>query len=113
MENKKRVKRVQELRRSNAATPVPSKKKYKRKPKNEKEKYLKTYCELIAPYFRQFKFQQARTRCGGQNPLTSQVRNALNFVVFITELEPNLDQVMSVGACIIRAQSNERKNNDY
>jgi hypothetical protein len=52
MENKNRVKRVQELRRSNAATPVPSKKKYKRKTKNEKEKYLKTYCDLIAPYFR-------------------------------------------------------------
>jgi hypothetical protein len=30
--------RVQELRRSNAATPVPSKKTYKRKPKNQKAK---------------------------------------------------------------------------
>ena len=31
-----RVQKVQELRRSNAATPVPSKKTYKRKPKNQK-----------------------------------------------------------------------------
>ena len=31
-----RVQKVQELRRSNAATPVPSKKQYKRKPKNQK-----------------------------------------------------------------------------
>ena len=69
MENKNRVKRVQELRRSNAATPVPSKKKYKRKPKNEKEKYLKTYCDLIAPYFRQLKFQQARRRAGAVDNL--------------------------------------------
>ena len=30
------VVRVQELRRSNAATPVPSKKQYKRKPKHPK-----------------------------------------------------------------------------
>ena len=52
MENKNRVKRVQELRRSNAATPVRNKKKYTRKTKNAKEKYLKTYCELIAPYFK-------------------------------------------------------------
>ena len=50
--NKERIKKVLELRRSNAATPIPSKKKYKRKPKHKKEKYLKTYCELIAPYFR-------------------------------------------------------------
>ena len=34
MENEK-VKRVQELRRSNAATAIPSKKKYKRKTKNK------------------------------------------------------------------------------
>ena len=33
-----RVQKVQELRRSNAATPVPSKKTYKRKPKNQKVK---------------------------------------------------------------------------
>ena len=52
MEKKNKITRVQELRRSNAATPIPSKKKYKRKTKNEKEKYLKTYCELIAPFFR-------------------------------------------------------------
>lgn len=31
-----RVRRVQELRRSNAATPVPSKKKYTRKKKHKK-----------------------------------------------------------------------------
>ena len=31
------VQRVQELRRSNAATPVPSKKAYKRKPKHPKK----------------------------------------------------------------------------
>jgi len=51
MKNEK-VKRIQELRRSNAATPVRNKKKYTRKTKNAKEKYLKTYCELIAPYFK-------------------------------------------------------------
>ena len=65
MEKKNKVTRVQELRRSNAATPIPSKKKYKRKTKNEKEKYLKTYCELIAPFFRQLKFQQAPARAAG------------------------------------------------
>ena len=42
MENEK-VKRVQELRRSNAATAIPSKKKYKRKTKNKKEKVLQYY----------------------------------------------------------------------
>ena len=31
-----KVQKVQELRRSNAATPIPSKKTYKRKPKNVK-----------------------------------------------------------------------------
>ena len=36
-----KVKKVQELRRSNAATPIPSKKKYTRKTKHKKEKYLK------------------------------------------------------------------------
>ena len=35
--NPERVKRVQELRRSNAAGPRNSKKSYKRKPKNAKE----------------------------------------------------------------------------
>ena len=42
---KENVIRIQELRRSNSATPVKSKKEYKRKPKNkkedEKEKILK------------------------------------------------------------------------
>ena len=56
MKNEK-VKRVQELRRSNAATPIQSKKKYKRKEKHKKEKYLKTYCELVAPFFEQLNFQ--------------------------------------------------------
>ena len=60
MKNEK-VKRIQELRRSNAATPVRNKKKYTRKTKNKKAEYLKTYCELIAPFFKQLKFQQART----------------------------------------------------
>ena len=46
-----KVKKVQELRRSNAATPIPSKKKYTRKTKHKKEKYLKTYCDLLAPFF--------------------------------------------------------------
>ena len=44
MKNEK-VKRVQELRRSNAATPVRNKKKYTRKTKNKKAEYLKTYCD--------------------------------------------------------------------
>lgn len=35
--NSNRVKKVQELRRSNAATPVPSKKTYKRKVKNQRQ----------------------------------------------------------------------------
>ena len=48
---KEKVKKVQELRRSNAATPIPSKKKYTRKKKHKKEKYLKTYCDLVAPFF--------------------------------------------------------------
>jgi hypothetical protein len=38
MRNKimEKVKRIQELRRSNAATPIPSKKKYSRKEKYKK-----------------------------------------------------------------------------
>jgi len=47
-----KVKRVQELRRSNAATPIPSKKKYKRKEKHKQDAYLKTYCDLVAPFFK-------------------------------------------------------------
>ena len=50
MKNEK-VNRVQELRRSNAATPIPSKKKYTRKEKH-KNKTLKLFNELIAPYFK-------------------------------------------------------------
>jgi len=34
--NKERIKKVLELRRSNAATPIPSKKKYSRKTKHKK-----------------------------------------------------------------------------
>jgi|Laugresu1bdmlbsd_1035121.scaffolds.fasta_scaffold156511_1 hypothetical protein len=51
MENEK-VKRVQELRRSNAATAIPSKKKYKRKTKNKKEKILQYYSDLVSPFFK-------------------------------------------------------------
>ena len=51
MENEK-VKRVQELRRSNAATAIPSKKKYKRKIKNKKEKVLQYYSDLVSPFFK-------------------------------------------------------------
>ncbi len=36
-ENKKRIKRVLEIRRSNAATPIPSKKTYSRKRKHKKK----------------------------------------------------------------------------
>ena len=36
LENKERIKRVLEIRRSNAATPIPSKKIYKRKSKHKK-----------------------------------------------------------------------------
>ena len=35
LENKERIKRVLEIRRSNAATPIPSKKIYKRKRKHK------------------------------------------------------------------------------
>ena len=46
------VKRVQELRRSNAATPVPSKKKYTRKTKHKKNKVLQLYSDLVSPFFK-------------------------------------------------------------
>jgi hypothetical protein len=46
-----RVKRVQELRRSNAATPQKNKKKYTRKVKNKKAKSLKVFSDLVSPYF--------------------------------------------------------------
>jgi hypothetical protein len=36
LENKERIKKVLEIRRSNAATPIPSKKKYTRKRKHKK-----------------------------------------------------------------------------
>lgn len=36
--NPSRVKKVQELRRSNAAGPIANKKRYTRKPKNQKAK---------------------------------------------------------------------------
>ncbi len=50
MKNEK-VNRVQELRRSNAATPIPSKKKYKRKTKH-KNKILQVYSDLVSPFFK-------------------------------------------------------------
>jgi len=37
-ENKERIKRVLEIRRSNAATPIPSKKTYSRKRKHKNKK---------------------------------------------------------------------------
>jgi hypothetical protein len=47
-----KVKRVQELRRSNAATPIPSKKKYTRKTKHKKNKVLQLYSDLVSPFFK-------------------------------------------------------------
>jgi hypothetical protein len=47
-----KVQRVQELRRSNAATPQKNKKKYTRKTKNEKAKSLKFFSDLVAPFFK-------------------------------------------------------------
>jgi hypothetical protein len=51
MKNEK-VNRVQELRRSNAATPIPSKKKYTRKTKHKKNKVLQLYSDLVSPFFK-------------------------------------------------------------
>ena len=45
-----KVKRVQELRRSNAATPQKNKKKYTRKIKNKKQKILQHYSDLVTPF---------------------------------------------------------------
>ncbi len=74
-----KVKKVQELRRSNAATPIPSKKKYTRKTKHKKEKYLKTYCDLVAPFFNQLKFQlNARKGVGVIHNLRVPVENPEN-----------------------------------
>ena len=47
IENKERIKRVLEIRRSNAATPVRNKKKYTRKTKHKK-KTLKLFNDLIS-----------------------------------------------------------------
>ena len=47
-----KVKRVQELRRSNAATPQKNKKKYTRKTKHKKSKTLKIFSDLVSPYFK-------------------------------------------------------------
>ena len=46
--NKERIKRVLELRRSNAAQPIKSKKLYsrKRKHKNKNESWSKTACDI-------------------------------------------------------------------
>ena len=46
------VKRVQEFRRSNAATAIPSKKKYTRKEKHKKNKVLQLYNDLVSPFFK-------------------------------------------------------------
>ena len=44
LENKERIKRILELRRSNAATPVKNKKSYTRKTKHKKDlKNLRVY----------------------------------------------------------------------
>jgi hypothetical protein len=51
MTNEK-VKRVQELRRSNAATPQKNKKKYTRKTKHKKNKSLKIFSDLVSPFFK-------------------------------------------------------------
>jgi hypothetical protein len=42
LQNKERIKKVLEIRRSNAATPIPSKKKYTRKRKHKKTAVGKT-----------------------------------------------------------------------
>ena len=49
---KEKVKRVQELRRSNAATPQKNKKTYTRKVKHKKAKSLKIFSDLVSQYFR-------------------------------------------------------------
>ena len=50
MENEK-VKRIQELRRSNAATPQKNKKTYTRKVKHKKTRSLKVFSDLVSKYF--------------------------------------------------------------
>lgn len=47
-----KVKRVQELRRSNAATPQKNKKTYTRKTKHKKAKSLKIFSDLVSPFFK-------------------------------------------------------------
>lgn len=51
MENKNKVTRVQELRRSNAATPQKNKKTYTRKVKHKKARSLKVFSDLVSKYF--------------------------------------------------------------
>ena len=77
MTNEK-VKRVQELRRSNAATPQKNKKKYTRKTKHKKNKSLKLFSDLVSPFFKQFNIQ-----LNGPPALGRVVTN----VIFITGLE--------------------------
>ena len=48
---KEKVNRVQELRRSNAATPQKNKKKYTRKTKH-KARSLKLFSDLVSQYFK-------------------------------------------------------------
>lgn len=111
MEKKNKVTRVQELRRSNAATPIPSKKKYKRKSKNQKEKYLKTYCELIAPFFRQLKFQQARTKEWGPKARYGQVTTHPRFceIYHKINLRHADTQMVNVGGFGYNCAINKRK----
>ena len=72
MKNEK-VKRVQELRRSNAATPIKNKKKYNRKTKNEKNKILQLYSDLVSPFFKQLKIQLNLSAGSGVSCLTLRV----------------------------------------
>jgi len=50
--SKENVNRVQELRRSNAATPQKNKKTYTRKVKHKKTKSLKVFSDLVSQYFK-------------------------------------------------------------
>ena len=69
LENKERIKKVLEIRRSNAATPIPSKKKYTRKRKHKKTAVGKIMnWDLSAP----------AKECGGQKLVTSSYKYAGN-----------------------------------
>ena len=69
--NKERIKKVLELRRSNAATPIPSKKVYSRKRKHKKTAVGKS------TNWDQLNFQLiARKDCGGDQLFTSSPKYA-------------------------------------